>query len=328
MKLLVKKKKLWIILTLILVVMMIIGGKIYRIKQINEAPTNWRLADYREIEDVKFFGEKEENVLIDIKVDKKKWPFSLPIFEEKQRKVGDEIYRLSGSPYAFNQNYFVTTEAIWGEHYKTTEKFNAKIYSIKGANVKEVKIFSVLDAVKAYNPDYTASYLYDLIEYQGKTYLDVSVGIKNKKIGSTVYVNLETEKVEELPDLEKNPERTDKSDYFFTYTNFTDRQKTLSVYYDKFNQKIKLYNSMGYDVNDIYLLKLYPELKNSLNTKKNFTIQLYENISADTIAHWLVPKNTDPYEGVVLEGKNSIDGKDHNIHSMEDFTKWFKKNEN
>jgi hypothetical protein len=231
MKLLVKKKKLWIILTLILVVMMIIGGKIYRIKQINEAPTNWRLADYREIEDVKFFGEKEENVFIKLKIDKKKWPFSLPIFEEEQRKVGNEIYRIGGSPYAFNQNYFITAEAIWGMDYEMTEKLNAKVYSIKDANVKEVKTFSILDAVKAYNPDYTASYLNDLIEYQGETYLDVSVGIKNKKIGSTVYVNLETEKVEELPDLEKNSERPDKSDYFFTYTNFTDRQKTIQVVY-------------------------------------------------------------------------------------------------
>jgi hypothetical protein len=327
MKSLIKKKKLWIILTLILVVMSIIGGKIYRIKQINEAPTYWRLADYREIEDVKFFGEKEENVFIKLKIDKKKWPFSLPIFEEEQRKVGNEIYRIGGSPYAFNQNYFITAEAIWGMDYEMTEKLNAKVYSIKDANVKEVKTFSILDAVKAYNPDYTASYLNDLIEYQGETYLDVSVGIKNKKIGSTVYVNLETEKVEELPDLEKNSERPDKSDYFFTYTNFTDQQKTIEVVYSEFNQKIELFNLFGNDIKDIYLLELYPELKDSMDMK-NQVIQLYEDISADTIAHWLVPKNTDPYEGIVLEGKNSIDGKDHNIHSMEDFTKWFKKNEN
>jgi hypothetical protein len=327
MKLLVKKKKLWIILALILVVMMIIGGKIYKIKKINEAPTHWKLADYREIEDVKFFGEKEENVFIKLKIDNKRWPFSLPIFEEEQRKVGNEIYKIGGSPYAFNQNYFVTTEAIWGEHYKITEKFNVKVYSIKGADIKGIKTFSILDAVKAYNPDYTAFYLNDLIECQGKTYLDVSVGIKNKKTGSTVYINLETEKVEELPALEKNPERADKSDYFFTYTNFSDQQKTLEVVYNEFNQKIELFNLFGNDIKDIYLLELYPELKDSMDMK-NQVIQLYENISADTIAHWLVPKNTDPYEGVVLEGKNSIDGKDHKIHSMEDFTKWFKKNDN
>jgi hypothetical protein len=322
-----KSKVLGIILTLILVVTMIIGGKIYRIKKINEAPTNWRLGDYREVEKIIFFGESKENVLIEIKIDEKKWPFSLPIFEEKQRKVGDEIYRISGSPYAFNQNYFVTTEAIWGKHYKTTEKFNAKVYSIKDANSKEIKTFSILDAVRAYNPDYTASYLYDLIEYQEKTYLDVSVGIKNKKIGSTVYVNLETEKVEELPDLEKNPERADKSDYFFTYTNFTDRQKTLAVHYNSYDQSFNLFGVFGNNLNDIYLLEKYPKLKSSLNSKYQFDINLYEDISADTIAHWLVPKNADPYEGVVLEGKNSIDGKDHKIHSMEDFTKWFKKND-
>jgi hypothetical protein len=150
---------------------------------------------------------------------------------------------------------------------------------------------------------------------------------KVSRLGSTVYVNLETEKVEELPDLEKNPERADKSDYFFTYTNFTDRQKTLAVHYNSYDQSFNLFGVFENNLNDIYLLEKYPKLKSSLNSKYQFDINLYEDISADTIAHWLVPKNADPYEGVVLEGKNSIDGKDHKIHSMEDFTKWFKKND-
>ncbi|MBO0447647.1 hypothetical protein JZO78_15045 [Enterococcus ureilyticus] len=324
MKALIKKKNILLLIIIIFIILFSFGLKLYNIKKINDASPDWRASDYRQIDKVIRFGYSKQNILVEMEVDKKIWPLSL--VKEEQRKVDNKIYRLEGtpSPYAFNQHYFVTSELVTSIEYEKTKKFNIKVYALKEKKAEEIKTFSLLNSVKNYNSDYTPWDIDNLLEYEGDTYIKVKIDSKNGKGSTTAYVNLETEKVEEIPVTENKNDSKYNSNLFFTYTNFTKQQQTLSVYYDNNNSIFTLANPYGNDVSNIYMLKKYPELKNSVETTTAFDIQLYESVSADELAHWLVPKKKNPYQDIILQGKNSNDGKEHRINSIEDFNKFYK----
>ncbi|MGY3777392.1 hypothetical protein [Isobaculum melis] len=315
-----KNNRIKIGVGIVLVVAIFIIGWQYRSKlneEIEYTKPDWEYFKPNEVLDVKSFGENKQNVLIQVvgyinrdsgivkrgrETVRTRYPF--PVFSNK---------------YLIQQNSKIQFEAK--ELPKSlAEYYELIIYKIEEEDLKEYKTIDLINKIKMYKKDWEPNSSGDIFREDGQEYIEVH--IRNKKTGELkkVYLNIETENFIENITIDEASKEYQIGDM----TNFHDIHKNSSLFtYKPSLNAVSFTKSDSEDLTQSHIVASYPELFSNL--KKDLIVKglIFEESDPDSILKLFVPEGENPYKGLILYGKNSIDHKDHDIHSMTDFIKWY-----
>ncbi|MDA9471088.1 hypothetical protein [Enterococcus sp. 5H] len=211
--------------------------------------------------------------------------------------------------------------------------YQLEIYSIERQSIKKIKDIDLQKKVKEINKNYTVDNIYSF------TYDENFVNFSIHAVNESFYLDLSDEKIFKEAEMDQEilkktaeANQVPKEYKFISVTNFQDRKVVdnsgFFVSLTNPNQQILIGNKKE-NPKSIALEEKYPETKKIFDND-GFGYIDYSQAppSAEELAKLLVPKNTDPWEGVVLDSKYSTDNEEHTIHSIEDFLKWFSEKEN
>jgi hypothetical protein len=208
------------------------------------------------------------------------------------------------------------------------EYYYLNVYSYKD-NFSFVKKIDLKKRVNDFNKNYFPYQVYPGIQLiNGKEY--ISVNIYDKKAKSfgekSVFVGLEEEDViEDREDLKVDGFRWEDASSDIIQSGITNLPESLGysaggagnslVYYEAPKTVNKLMNQ------NTRLAEIFTSASNE-NVYVSFPD---ESVPIETIVQALLPEGENMYENLVLYGKYSKDGQDHEIHSMEEFLEWYQE---
>lgn len=236
-----------------------------------------------------------------------------------------------------------------GFNLKTTElyKFNVDIYDIKtGEKLKTIDVKSIFDNDDNIKPD--RPYKAMALEYDGKPYIKVRSEKTSKDIengyedrGKAVFINIEDETyfedwASDVSDRYKKSEKiafVNKRDIFndillkqnslysyITVSSFSDWEGFMDVYIYDIDRIPKESKS---------LYELFPKLRENLDKlmakgeKAKVTFMLPDSISDKELADMFFENGEDiSFDGVIVDGRHSVDGLPHKINNFDDFKKY------
>ena len=236
-----------------------------------------------------------------------------------------------------------------GYNLKTTElyKFNVDIYDIKtGEKLKTIDVKSIFDNDDNIKPD--RPYKAMALEYDGKPYIKVRSEKTSKDIengyedrGKAVFINIEDETyfedwASDVSDRYKKSEKiafVNKRDIFndillkqnslysyITVSSFSDWEGFMDVYIYDIDRIPKESKS---------LYELFPKLRENLDKlmakgeKAKVTFMLPDSISDKELADMFFENGEDiSFDGVIVDGRHSVDGLPHKINNFDDFKKY------
>lgn len=237
---------------------------------------------------------------------------------------------------------------------KTTElyKFNVDIYDIKtGEKLKTIDVKSIFDNDDNIKPD--KPYKAMALEYDGKPYImvwseqtseDIENG--NEYKGKAVFINIEDETyfedwIIDVADRYKKGEKiafVNKRDIFnkillkqnslysyITVSSFSDWEGFMDVY---------IYDIGRIPKESKRLYELFPHLRENLDKlisegeKARVTFMLPDSISDKELADMFFENGEDiSFDGVIVDGRHSVDGLPHKINNFDDFKKYMEPEE-
>lgn len=236
-----------------------------------------------------------------------------------------------------------------GYNLKTTEldKFNVDIYDIKtGEKLKTIDVKSIFDNDDNIKPD--KPYKAMALEYDGKPYImvwsektseDIENGYETKL--KSVFINIEDETyfedwARDVLDRHSKGERitaVSKRDIFndillkqnslysyITVSSFSDWEGFMDVY---------IYDIGRIPKESKSLYELFPKLRENLDKlmakgeKAKVTFMLPDSISDKELADMFFENEEDmSFDGVIVDGRHSVDGLPHKINNFDDFKKY------
>ena len=236
-----------------------------------------------------------------------------------------------------------------GYNLKTTEldKFNVGIYDIKtGEKLKTIDVKSIFDNDDNIKPD--KPYKAMTLEYDGKPYImvwseqtseDIENG--NEYKGKAVFINIEDETyfedwIIDVWDRCKKSENiafVNKRDIFnkillkqnslysyITVSSFSDWEGLMDVY---------IYDIGRIPKESKKLYELFPHLRENLDKlisegeRAKVTFMLSDSISDKELADMFFENVEDiSFDGVIVDGRHSVDGLPHKINNFDDFKKY------
>ena len=232
---------------------------------------------------------------------------------------------------------------------KTTElyKFNVDIYDIKtGEKLKTIDVKSIFDNDNNIKPD--RPYKAMTLEYDGKPYImvwseqtseDIENG--NEYKGKAVFINIEDETyfedwIIDVWDRCKKSEKiafVNKRDIFnkillkqnslysyITVSSFSDWEGFMDVY---------IYDIGRIPKDNKKLYELFPKLRENLDKlisegeRAKVTFMLPDSISDKELLDMFFENVEDiSFDGVIVDGRHSVDGLPHKINNFDDFKKY------
>lgn len=241
-----------------------------------------------------------------------------------------------------------------GFNLKTTElyKFNVDIYDIKtGEKLKTIDVKSIFDNDDNIKPD--RPYKAMALEYDGKPYIKVRSEKTSKDIengyedrGKAVFINIEDETyfedwASDVSDRYKKSEKiafVNKRDIFndillkqnslysyITVSSFSDWEGFMDVY---------IYDIDRIPKDNKKLYELFPKLRENLDKlisegeRAKVTFMLSDSISDKELADMFFENVEDiSFDGVIVDGRHSVDGLPHKINNFDDFKKYMEPEE-
>ena len=257
-----------------------------------------------------------------------------------QGRYLDTFWDENGNPLGFNL--------------KTTEldKFNVDIYDIKtGEKLKTIDVKSIFDNDDNIKPD--RPYKAMALEYDGKPYImvwsektskDIENGYEDKL--KSVFINIEDETyfedwARDVSDRYKKSEKiafVNKRDIFnkillkqnslysyITVSSFSDWEGFMDVY---------IYDIGRIPKESKKLYELFPHLRENLDKlisegeRAKVTFMLPDSISDKELADMFFENGEDiSFDGVIVDGRHSVDGLPHKINNFDDFRKYMEPEE-
>jgi hypothetical protein len=202
------------------------------------------------------------------------------------------------------------------------------VYSYKD-NFSFVKKIDLKKQVNNFNKNYLPYQVYPGIQLiNGKEYISVNIYNKEtKNYGEeSVFVGLDKEDIiEDSAELKVNGFRWEDASSDIIQSGITNLPESLGysaggagnslVYYEAPKTVNKLMNQ------NTRLAEIFTSASNE-NVYVSFPD---ESVPIETIVQALLPEGENMYENLVLYGKYSKDGQDHEIHSMEEFLEWYQE---
>ena len=241
-----------------------------------------------------------------------------------------------------------------GFNLKTTEldKFNVDIYDIKtGEKLKTIDVKSIFDNDDNIKPD--KPYKAIALEYDGKPYImvwsektseDIENGYETKL--KSVFINIEDETyfedwAKDVSDRHSKGERitaVSKRDIFnkillkqnslysyITVSSFSDWEGFMDVY---------IYDIDRIPKDNKKLYELFPKLRENLDKlisegeRAKVTFMLPDSISDKELLDMFFENVEDiSFDGVIVDGRHSVDGLPHKINNFDDFKKYIEPEE-
>ena len=241
-----------------------------------------------------------------------------------------------------------------GFNLKTTEldKFNVDIYDIKtGEKLKTIDVKSIFDNDDNIKPD--KPYKAMALEYDGKPYImvwseqtseDIENG--NEYKGKAVFINIEDETYFEdwIIDVGGRCKKSEKIAVVSKRDIFNEillKQNSLYSYItvSSFSDWEGFMDVYIYDIGRIpkeskRLYELFPHLRENLDKlisegeKARVTFMLPDSISDKELADMFFENGEDiSFDGVIVDGRHSVDGLPHKINNFDDFKKYMEPEE-
>lgn len=241
-----------------------------------------------------------------------------------------------------------------GYNLKTTEldKFNVGIYDIKtGEKLKTIDVKSIFDNDDNIKPD--KPYKAIALEYDGKPYIkvrsektseDIENGYEDKL--KSVFINIEDETyfedwARDVSERRSKGERITAVDKWDIFNEILLKQNSLYSYItvSSFSDWEGFMDVYIYDIGRIpkeskKLYELFPHLRGNLDKfisegeKARVTFMLPDSISDKELADMFFENGEDiSFDGVIVDGRHSVDGLPHKINNFDDFKKYMEPEE-
>ena len=252
-----------------------------------------------------------------------------------QGRYLDTFWDENGNPLGFNL--------------KTTEldKFNVDIYDIKtGKKLKTIDVKSIFDNDDNIKPD--RPYKAMALEYDGKPYImvwsertseDIENGYETKL--KSVFINIEDETyfedwARDVSERRSKGERITAVDKWDIFNEILLKQNSLYSYITVSSSSVweGFTDVYVYDIDRIpkeskSLYELFPKLRENLDKlmakgeKAKVTFMLPDSISDKELADMFFENEEDiSFDGVIVDGRHSVDGLPHKINNFDDFKKY------
>ena len=257
-----------------------------------------------------------------------------------QGRYLDTFWDENGNPLGFNL--------------KTTEldKFNVDIYDIKtGEKLKTIDVKSIFDNDDNIKPD--KPYKAMTLEYDGKPYImvwsektseDIENG--NEYKGKAVFINIEDETyfedwVIDVADRYKKGEKIAVVNKWDIFNEILLKQNSLYSYITVISSSVwegftdvYIYDTDRIPKDNKKLYELFPKLKENLDKlisegeRAKVTFMLPDSISDKELADMFFENVEDiSFDGVIVDGRHSVDGLPHKINNFDDFKKYMEPEE-
>ncbi|WP_314165449.1 hypothetical protein [Lachnoanaerobaculum gingivalis] len=252
-----------------------------------------------------------------------------------QGRYLDTFWDENGNPLGFNL--------------KTTEldKFNVDIYDIKtGKKLKTIDVKSIFDNDDNIKPD--KPYKAIALEYDGKPYImvwsektseDIENGYEDRL--KSVFINIEDETyfedwARDVSERRSKGERITAVDKWDIFNEILLKQNSLYSYITVSSSSVweGFTDVYVYDIDRIpkeskSLYELFPKLRENLDKlmakgeKAKVTFMLSDSISDKELADMFFENGEDiSFDGVIVDGRHSVDGLPHKINNFDDFKKY------
>ena len=257
-----------------------------------------------------------------------------------QGRYLDTFWDENGNPLGFNL--------------KTTEldKFNVDIYDIKtGKKLKTIDVKSIFDNDDNIKPD--KPYKAIALEYDGKPYIMVWSEKTSKDIENgyedrlkSVFINIEDETyfedwARDVSERRSKGERITAVDKWDIFNEILLKQNSLYSYITVSSSSVweGFTDVYVYDIDRIpkdnkKLYELFPKLRENLDKlmakgeKAKVTFMLPDSISDKELADMFFENEEDiSFDGVIIDGRHSVDGLPHKINNFDDFKKYMEPEE-
>lgn len=257
-----------------------------------------------------------------------------------QGRYLDTFWDENGNPLGFNL--------------KTTEldKFNVDIYDIKtGKKLKTIGVKSIFDNDDNIKPD--KPYKAIALEYDGKPYIKVWSEKTSKDIENgyedrlkSVFINIEDETyfedwARDVSERRSKGERITAVDKWDIFNEILLKQNSLYSYITVSSSSVweGFTDVYVYDIDRIpkeskSLYELFPKLRENLDKlmakgeKAKVTFMLPDSISDKELADMFFENEEDiSFDGVIIDGRHSVDGLPHKINNFDDFKKYIEPKE-
>ena len=241
-----------------------------------------------------------------------------------------------------------------GYNLKTTEldKFNVDIYDIKtGEKLKTIDVKSIFDSDDNIKPDrpYKAMALeYDGIPYimvrSEKTSKDIENGYEDR--GKAVFINIEDETyfedwARDVSDRRRKGERITAVNKWDIFNEILLKQNSLYSYITVISSSVwegftdvYIYDTDRIPKDNKKLYELFPKLRENLDKlisegeRAKVTFMLSDSISDKELADMFFENVEDiSFDGVIVDGRHSVDGLPHKINNFDDFKKYMEPEE-
>ena len=257
-----------------------------------------------------------------------------------QGRYLDTFWDENGNPLGFNL--------------KTTEldKCNVDIYDIKtGKKLKTIDVKSIFDNDDNIKPD--KPYKAIALEYDGKPYIKVWSEKTSKDIENgyetklkSVFINIEDETyfedwARDVSERRSKGERITAVDKWDIFNEILLKQNSLYSYITVSSSSVweGFTDVYVYDIDRIpkeskSLYELFPKLRENLDKlmakgeKAKVTFMLPDSISDKELADMFFENEEDiSFDGVIIDGRHSVDGLPHKINNFDDFKKYIEPEE-
>lgn len=224
--------------------------------------------------------------------------------------------------YKWDDNRFDVKNLSWGEYWKI------QVYDTSQDDLPR-KEYDLLKAVADYDPSYfpvSSTYVHSLA-FKDQEYRTVVLQKTGGRDRKEVLFNMATGKLEDIPKDAGEPLENRNVDIF--------RQSTsLKDYYSEalrnISSSIRLPQSVIEQSSDWRLKEEYPAAY-ELMTKKKGELYFLTNETdvklLSDIYSLLIPKDRDLFDNLTVYGEVTKDGKDHVVHSYEEFISVLKPKE-
>ena len=257
-----------------------------------------------------------------------------------QGRYLDTFWDENGNPLGFNL--------------KTTEldKFNVDIYDIKtGEKLKTIDVKSIFDNDDNIKPD--KPYKAMTLEYDGKPYImvwsektseDIENG--NEYKGKAVFINIEDETyfedwVIDVADRYKKGEKIAVVNKWDIFNEILLKQNSLYSYITVISSSVwegftdvYIYDTDRIPKDNKKLYELFPKLRENLDKlisegkRAKVSFMLSDSISDNELADMFFENVEDiSFDGVIVDGRHSVDGLPHKINNFDDFKKYMEPEE-
>ena len=267
-------------------------------------------------------------------------PNKYAVDNDLQGRYLDTFWDENGNPLGFNLQ---TTELY---------KFNVDIYDIKtGEKLKTIDVKSIFDNDDNIKPD--KPYKAKALEYDGKPYIMVWSEKTSKDIENghetklkSVFINIEDETyfedwARDVSERRSKGERITAVDKWDIFNEILLKQNSLYSYITVSSSSVwegftdvYIYDTGRIPKESKSLYELFPKLRENLDKlmakgeKAKVTFMLPDSISDKELADMFFENEEDiSFDGVIIDGRHSVDGLPHKINNFDDFKKYMELEE-